>query len=328
MFSRKIVWIVILVVIIVATLALLVLQYKQKSSNNIKTTSIQKQSAETWEREASIVFNNMTSTDTHKISDNLYRMYAQKDGKIMYSESTDGKSWGNFTSTGIGEDTNMMISNPAALKLTNDNWVLVYEQSPLKKPGQNNKNEPGPENQRNLYLATSVDGKSFVKAGLAIDSSKNDNYFASVPDLVLMPDNRIRLYYVCRGDSICSQTSSDNGLSWAKESGYRLTDVAVDPDVLIRTENNQTKWVMYYTILDPQKNGLYKAISDDGLTWTKLDGVVVQKSNANGAIVDADVFETTDDNYLMNFGESQSGDSTGGEQINLYRANYRGEIFK
>jgi hypothetical protein len=201
---------------------------------------------------------------------------------------------------------------------------MIYEQAPRRQPGQTGNVPAGPTNQRNLYRATSNDGISWSKQGLAIDSSVNDNYFASVPDLVLLPESKVRMYYVCRGDSVCSQISSDNGTSWTKESGFRLTDTAVDPNVLY--ENNQ--WIMYYSILNPSKNGLYKAVSKDGLLWTELEGQIIAKSSARNAIVDPDVYEIANGSYVMNFGESTSNGSTGGEQINLYNATFQGEIFE
>lgn len=292
----------------------------QSTGSTTKTTAV-----ESWTREAAVVSVNTTSTDTHKISDNLYRMYKNGQGAIFYTESTDGKNWQTAVSTGVTEDNGKFMSNPAALKVADSSWIMLYEQAPITRPGQK-QGAPGTANQRNLYLATSTDGKAFAKAGLAIDSSIADNYFASVPDLILLSNNTIRLYYVCGGDSICSRLSTDNGKTWTKEAGFRLTNSAVDPDVVTKTTGGVTKWLMYYSVLDPAKNGLYKATSADGLTWTTLDNQVVTKTGTN-AIVDPDVFETSSGNWLMYFGESGGNSSVSGDQINLYRASFSGNIF-
>jgi len=325
------VWVIIIAVILIGGYFIYQNNFAKKESPKETTSETNstpretKTLAESWQRNSEIVFDNITSTDTHKISDNLFRMYMNKEGNIVYTESTDGKTWGSTQSTGISEDAGKFISNPAVLKVADGNWIMLYEQQPQQKKGQT----PGPSsavNQRNLYLATSLDGKTFAKAGISIDSSVADNYFASVPDLILLPDGKIRVYYVCGGESICSQVSADNGKTWAKESGVRLAEMAVDPDVKTKTENGKTKWIMYYSILDPQKNGLYKAVSSDGLAWTKLDGQVVEKTG-NNAIVDPDVVEISPNNFVMYFGESSGASSVGGDQINLYGAIYNGDIF-
>ena len=92
---------------------------------------------------------------------------------------------------------------------------------------------------------TSTDGKSFEAGSIAIDSAKEDNYFASVPDLIKTPDGKIRMYYVSGGQAIGSALSVDNGKTWIRESGYRLEDSAVDPDVSYK----DGRWVMYYSVL-------------------------------------------------------------------------------
>ncbi|MFA6963518.1 MAG: hypothetical protein WC227_02270 [Patescibacteria group bacterium] len=281
--------------------------------------------AETWKRDKTMLMGETTSSDTHKISDNLYRMFVNGKGGISYAESTDGKNWGSLANTGVTEDENMMISNPSALKLADGSWIMLYEQTSKTQPGQQ-KGPNGKSNQRNLYLATSADGITFAKQGIAIDSSKSDNFFASVPDMVLMPNNDVRLYYVCGGNAICSSISKDSGKTWVKEPGFRMANMAVDPDVVKQTVDGKTSWVMYYSVLEPSENNLFKAISTDGYLWTKLSGQVIKKTGEN-AIVDPDVFETTPGSWVMNFGESGGNSSTGGDQINLYRATFEGDIF-
>ncbi|MCL5794857.1 MAG: hypothetical protein M1338_00655 [Patescibacteria group bacterium] len=333
-------WIIILIIIALSALLIFLrgdedTWIKDKMGNWIKhgnpssTAPSPKASAvkeaEAWTKDPTVLMTNTTSTDTHKISEGLFRMFLNGQGGIAYVETADGKTFSSLISTKVTEDSGKMISNPATLQLADNSWIMLYEQAPRKNPGQKD-GPPGTANQRNLYLATSSDGKNFTKQGIAVDSSKEDDYFASVPDLVLLPNNNIRLYYVCGGESICSRLSSDNGKTWVKESGYRLADMAVDPDVKIKIADNKTKWVMYYSILEPSKNGLYKAISEDGLTWTPLKNQIISKTKDN-ALVDPDVIEFTPNTWVMYFGQSGGASSTGGEQINLFRATYSGDIF-
>lgn len=280
---------------------------------------------EDWQIDNSIVRKNTTSSDTHKISENLYRMFFTDKDKIMYAESNDCKNFDASIATGIKEEADKMISNPSVLQISDTKWIMIYEMAPINKSALKDA-PPGTANQRNLYLANSEDGRSFTAAGVAIDSSKEDNYFASVPDLVKTPDGKIRMYYVSGGEAIGSALSSDEGKTWQRETGFRLTNMAVDPDVVLQTSGDKTKWVMYYSNLDPQKNAIYRATSNDGLTWdneTKLFSATTK-----GAVVDPDVVEISPIKFVMFLGQSTSGGSTGGEEINLYRATYTGNIFK
>lgn len=272
--------------------------------------------AENWTRSSIYLFKNVTSVDTHKLSDGTYRMYMMKDGKIVYLDSEDAKNFSDPVSTGIKEDDGMFISNPAALEIKADNWIMIYEQQPVQKKGAQ-ESEPGTNNQRNLYLATSKDGKTFEKTGVAIDSSKADNFFASVPDLVKTDDGKIRLYYVSGGEAIGSAISSD-GLSWTRESGYRLENKAVDPDVIKKDDT----WIMYYSVLTGPDNRLYKATSTDGLKWSGKEEVV-KPLNSNSSVVDPDVVNISTNQYRMFFGEALAGDSTVPGEIDLYYADLK-----
>jgi hypothetical protein len=289
---------------------------KEASDKAERTTEVV---LETWVKGAEIIFENTTSGDTHKISENLFRMFKLGQNGISYVESTDGKNWGAAQKTGIVEEKGFFISNPNVLELGDNDWIMIYEQQPIRQPGQQQGNtSPSAANQRNLYLATSTDGKTFTKVGIAIDSSKEDGYFASVPDLVLLSDGKIRMYYVSGGNAIGSAVSSDKGLTWKRDSGYRLGDGAVDPDVLYK----DGKWIMYYSILNQNENALYKATSTDGLVWAKV-GKILDEANA---LVDPDVVEISSDNYIMYYGLSSGAYSTGGETLNLYMATYKGKL--
>lgn len=259
-------------------------------------------------------------------------MYFQKDGKVVYADSKDATTFGTPISTGIGEvaqgdfPSGKFISNPAVLKIADSNWIMVYEEStgPLSQTMSQQQDPPGPKNQRNLLLATSTDGKSFKDAGIAIDSSKDDDFFASVPDLVKTPDGKIRMYYVCGGTKVCSAASLD-GKTWVKEAGARAEDKAVDPDVLLKG----SQWVMYFSTLTGDNNRFYKAVSSDGLKWTK-ESEVLKPDSPNAAIVDPDVVEISPGKWRMFFGEMANGEGQmGGQaQINLYWADFSGDIFK
>ena len=286
------------------------------SQDPATTATYQTKTGDNWVKSSKVVFNDVTSSDTHKLDDGTYRMFFMKGGNLVYADLADGANFSEIKQTGISREANLLISNPAVLKIKDNSWIMVYEQKPLPMPGGGSE-----ETQRNLYLATSADGKSFSKAGIAIDSSKQDNYFASVPDLVLLPDNKVRMYYVSGGQDIASAISSD-GKIFTRENGYRLRNKAVDPDVLIKTENGKTKWVMYHSVLSGAGNQLYKATSTDGTLWTEGQPVLTPSDSSN-MIVDPDVIQTGDGKYKMFYGEG----ALDGSQLNLYSADCVQEIF-
>lgn len=281
---------------------------------------------EVWTKDKKI-FDNVTSSCTLKISDNLYRMYLMKDGQIFYADSKDASSFSLPAPTGITGDSGNIISNPAVLKIADNNWLMIYEQAPnLPKDAVKG---PAKAAQRNLLAATSADGKSFQKAGTAIDSSQDDNYFASVPDLVLVKEGLIRMYFVSGGDKIASVTSA-NGVSWHREAGFRLEDSSVDPDVLVKTDADGTKhWVMYFATLEGAGNKIYKATSLDGLAWKKGE-VMLRPDASSGVVVDPDVVQISEDKYRMFFGQSANGNVQmgGSGQLDLYAATANQDIFK
>ncbi len=296
------------------------------TSNQIQTRAVAAtQVAQTWSRLPGVVMPGITSTDTHVISPGHYRMYyLNGPSGLVYADSTDGRVWGSPQSLGVMPDPGKLISNPSILQLSNGNWIMLYEQAPMTQPGENGQPAFGPSNQHNLYLAISSDGKTFMPAGLAIDSSRADGYFASVPNMILLPNGNIRVYYVSGGQNIASAVSSDGGRTWIRDGGYRLA--GGDPDVFYKNG----KWIMYYTDLNPSENSLREAISTDGLNWTSLEGQVVKKTGSNYAIVDPDVFQVSTDKYVMNFNESllsQNGQQPSPNQGGLQQAVYNGDIF-
>lgn len=312
---------IILIVIIIGLIVWYFGFYKKAASpsNSMKSSA----GTENWVKNKTALFDNVTSSDTHKLDDGTFRMYFQKDGKIVYAESKDATTFGTPASTGIAGLPGGLISNPAVLKIKDGDWILVYETQPFGAPDA--KKEPGPGTQRNLHLATSQDGRTFSEVGIAIDSSKDkdDNYFASVPDLVKTPNNKIRLYYVCGGEAVCSAIS-DNGKAFIKEGGFRLEDKAVDPDVLYQNG----KWIMYFSTLTGDNNRFYKATSSDGLKWTKV-AEVLKPESASGAIVDPDVLEISPGKWRMFFGEmaNGAGQMGGPARIDLFYADFAGNIF-
>lgn len=324
----KRIWVV---VIILAILLFVVIgfliwrQVRNKASTSQALTSTEK---ETWTKSDKKLFENVTSTCALKLDDGTFRMYLMKDGEIKYADSKDPSIFETLASTGITADQDKFISNPAVLKIKDSDWIMIYEQAPILP--ENSTKGPGQATERDLLLATSTDGKTFQKVGVAINSNnKDDKFFASVPDLVRVNDSLIRLYYVSQGDKIASATSSD-GRTWKREDGFRLEDSSVDPDVSLKTNSDGTQqWVMYFATLEGAGNKIYKATSKDGLTWEKGE-IVLRPNTSSGVVLDPDVINLSQNKYRMFFGESASGNAqmNGGGQIDLYYADDNIDIFQ
>jgi hypothetical protein len=93
-----------------------------------------------------------------------------------------------------------------------------------------------------------------------------------VPDPVLLPDGRVRIYIVempvmghCR-EKIATYISTD-GISFTKEPGWRLENGYVDTEILRAKDGD---WVMILADINCTFSGrqeLFVSTSKDGLTW-------------------------------------------------------------
>lgn len=290
--------------LVLVTLLILALAECAERVGEIKVAPPKKQATENWVREEGVRIKGVTSSCTVVLEDSTFRMFYMKYGQIVYSESKDGLNFDEPKPTGIGEERDAewrMISNPAVRRLADGSWLMIYE---LRKGEEGG---PGEKERgvRNLFSAFSSDGKTFEKGSTAVDSIKEDGSFASVPDLVLLDDGRVRMYYVSFGEHIASAISKDGGETWQRERGFRLKNKTVDPDVL----KVDGKWVMYYATLVGAGNRIRKAVSDDGLSWKMVEGDLLVSEASQGAVLDPDVVLLEGGSYRMYFGETSAGET-------------------
>lgn len=119
-----------------------------------------------------------------------------------------------------------------------------------------------------------------------------------VPDPVLLPDGRVRIYLVespvvgsCT-EKIASYISDSSGVTFTKESGWRFEGGFVDTEVLRARAGD---WLMI-TSNGPgcgSQQKLFIASSPDGLTWstpTALTGTDKSRLDPTGYEVSTDVF--------------------------------------
>ena len=183
----------------------------------------------------------------------------------MSAVSQDGlnfaKEQGTRISPGTGFET--QVCDPTIVDLSGGKMRMYYKGANSLNPG------PG-QSVHKIYSAISSDGLTFQKEGLRIDSeTSGDNDWASVPDAIMLPDGRVRLYYVTaaeRGHGIGSAISSD-GPNFVKEPGIRVPYL-VDP-ALIKMDD---KYVLFAASIDERFGGVPKGIyyleSSDGLEFS------------------------------------------------------------
>ena len=114
--------------------------------------------------------------------------------------------------------------------------------------------------------------------------SDSENITLVDPDLVVLPDGRLRLYaYDIRTDkathTIMSAISTDNGNSFTMEPGVRFASEQMwDPNVVIMADG---QYRMYYNGGDAIKS----AVSPDGVTFVADPEVRWSKGGIPGAII-------------------------------------------
>lgn len=275
--------------------------------------------AGTWTIEQGIRFANQTSNCTIILSDGTYRTYLNG-GKT--STSTDGITWTPPVMCRGLDPVNSW--NPSVIYF-NNKYIMIYE----KQTKENN------VQIRRLHRAVSTDGINFtLTTGNQANSSvmsplENDHNFLSVPDMISLNNTTIRMYFVAGGMGIDRATSTDEGLTWAREGKITISGLVqglpyVDPDI-IRVDDGRYQ-IFFSTNPDKQPGNMLintrirSALSTDGENFTLDPGDRLSTDNTNMARVDADVVKLPDGKYRMYFGEFNSGTPGPGAMVNLKSA--------
>jgi hypothetical protein len=252
--------------------------------------------SETWTPESGVRIAVATSSNTITTSTG-YRMYFPL---AKTATSTDGLTWtiGNLL---LPEGQTF---NTAAVRLADGTVMLIYEF------GQSMQSPKGAR----FYRATSASGLVFTKTpgaganGAVMVPESGDSDFINVPDMIVLPDGRVRMYFVAYGDHMESAISSDDGMSWTREGRLEVTGLptdrlAVDPDI-IRLDDGRYR--LYFTApakgttLDNKR--VLSATSSDGLRFLLDEGERLGVANNMEDIVDPDVVRLPDGRYRMYYG--------------------------
>ncbi len=225
-----------------------------------------------WVKENGVRVSDGTPMCTIMLPDNTYRMYytaASSPNELgtFSAISADGLTW---TKEGVRIENGF---NSVVMQLDNGSYRMIFNEGGT--PG-------GTEFVFWFVSATSTDGLTWVREpGIRLEDK------GSVPDIIKLPDGRYRIYY-CSLPAIQCAISSDNGLTWEKETTSGMPE-GVDPDVIMLPDET---YRMFY--VDPISGGIYSAVSHDGLTWTKEEGV-----RLTGHFADPDVVELPNGTYRM-----------------------------
>jgi predicted GH43/DUF377 family glycosyl hydrolase len=220
----------------------------------------------TWMEEKGIRMKWATFPSVIALPDGRYRMYFQNGGVIRSALSSDGLSWN--MEAGVRVDT----ANEAGLNLDNvaaptvieegGSYIMVYrgtinQKYPAKVPN---------DNTQLLLWATSKDGLTFKREGIALDS-RNQVFMGMMdgPEFIRWDDGSLRLYFWSyRG---IYHTSFKDG-KFSQDVDFDYTTLPVqgslfpenppgDP-TLVKINN---KWFMYY---GQHAKGIYYATLREG----------------------------------------------------------------
>ena len=232
--------------------------------NNMPTELVAETLSFSWEKDGGSRVTDGSVPFVHGLKDGKVRLYYCNNKGILSAISNDGLTFAKESGVRISPGTGFesIVCDPTIVNLPDGKIRMYYKGANSQNPG------PG-QSIHKIYSAVSSDGLTFQKEGLRIDSETNgDNGWASVPDAIVLPDGRVRIYYVTASGmqhGIGSAISSD-GLDFVKEAGIRVPNL-VDP-ALARIAD---KYVLFAASIDERfakvPKGIYYVESPDGLDF-------------------------------------------------------------
>lgn len=249
----------------------------------------------------------LTSSSTILLPDGTFRTFLPG---IKTSTSSDGLTWTTpETVSDLSASTGEFLNNSAILSLSDGSYILIYE-------GVTQGNTGGVDGTTHVfYRATSTNGVTFVKSpSTPVLTAETDELgFISVPDLISISANKLRIYFVAGGDNIESATSTDAGLTWKREGKIALkgidTPQRVDPDIIAIKGGYR---LFFATGPKGTSGGLSNlrvrsATSADGTHFIVESGDRVGVASSSQIRLDPDVVKLSDGRLRIYFGESTTG---------------------
>ncbi|MEK6894212.1 MAG: hypothetical protein AABX10_02000 [Nanoarchaeota archaeon] len=261
----------------------------------IPSESVAKTLSFSWEKDSGSRITDGSVPFVHRLKDGKVRLYYCSSNQIVSAISGDGltftKEQGVRISPGTGFES--IVCDPTIVDLQDGKMRMYYKGADTMMGGPGN-------SIHKIYSAVSSDGLNFQKEGLRIDSeTSGDSGWASVPDAIILPDGRVRLYYVTAGNMQhgIGSAISDDGLNFVKESGIRV-DNLVDP-ALVKIGD---KYLLFAASINERfakvPKGIYYMESSDGLNFG--EPVAVFQGND---VYDPSVLKIDDNNVRVFYGK-------------------------
>jgi len=242
-----------------------------------------------WTADAGIRLEDATVPSILRLEDGRFRLYYGGPGGILSAISQDGlnftKEAGVRVSSGSAGSAEMIVSDPTPVKLKDGRVRMYYK-------GATGGGGPG-QAVHSIFSAISTDGLRFEKEGIRIDSQKTpDGGWASVPEAILLPDGKVRIYYVSDGDDVghgIVSAISEDGLNFTREgpvlSGF------VDPAVIGLNAGEYLMLAVAFPMsskgrLTDAQPGIYSFTSRDGVNFSNRQPVLPGENNIDPAIVE------------------------------------------
>lgn len=168
------------------------------ADNQLEIYSATSKDGITWTKEAGTRKTLSTFPDIVKLDDGTFRLNFQNAGVIKSATSKDGLKFTDETGTRVDKtnDQGMTFDNvaaPTTLKLADGTYLMAYRGT----INQAYTAETVPNKDMGVVMyATSTDGKTWTKKGLAIDTRKDTELkgWADGPELIDF-DGEVRLYF-------------------------------------------------------------------------------------------------------------------------------------
>lgn len=199
--------------------------------NNFEVYSSTSTDGKVWTQDPGTRKTHATFPSVVKTSDGKYRMYFQAAGVLKSAISTDGLTFTDESGTRIDTENSAALTfdNVAAPTVTlkdDDSYVMIYRGTINSRYASNT---PNPTTQV-LMWATSTDGLTFTKKGLAVDSRNSTlNGQLDGPSIVKWDDGKYRVfattytgvyYFTFDGSSFGSATLAFAGDATQDSTGF------------------------------------------------------------------------------------------------------------
>lgn len=241
-----------------------------------------------WTVEPGICLEDATVPNILRLEDGRFRLYYGGPGGILSAISDGGltftKEPGVRVPSGSAGSLEMIVSDPTLVRLKDGSVRMYYK-------GATGGGGPG-QAIHSIFSAISTDGLRFEKEGIRIDSQQTpDDGWASVPEAILLPDGRVRIYYVSDGADVghgIVSAISEDGLNFTRE-GPVLAGF-VDPAV-IKLAGGEYLMLAVAIPSGPKGGpdatpGIYSFTSLDGINFKDRELVLTGEGNIDPAIVE------------------------------------------